>query len=466
MNTIEFKNYRCYSHLKLEFGEQITILFGENASGKTTILRGLRAAMSAFFAGFSDDNTRFFGITKDDFTKLSQDDVTLFYQPVSIGFISHNSIEYPELLTPSLLPIDFIGAQLEKESPKNNRTLVTGIKELKQYSAKLFKTTFDLESKTQVKSLPLFAAFSTEDIHSSRKLNIKQFKEYNQRPSFGYFECLFGDGFLNYWIKRLIVLEEGQKSLSEITCVKQQLMRVLGPEGCNILTDISVRPQKGEVYFTLSDGREVESSVLSDGHARLINIVMDLAFRCMILNKGIYNGESCERTVGTVLIDEIDLHLHPRLQSRILPALCSAFPKLQFIVTTHAPMVLSGVDTTSEGVTETLESFTDKTTGTTQRVKTRVYKLSYDKEQGYQVLPASTYGLDASAILKMEMDVEPRDEKMQQRLNEIRELIDGDEYKKARPMIDNLRTKYGDSIPEISEMEAMLNFHIDMDEED
>ena len=54
-------------------------------------------------------------------------------------------------------------------------------------------------------------------------------------------------------------------------------------------------------------------------------------------------GNVCKETEGIVLIDEVDLHLHPTWQQRIIGDLKEIFPKVQFIVTTHAPAVISTV---------------------------------------------------------------------------------------------------------------------------
>ncbi len=77
---------------------------------------------------------------------------------------------------------------------------------------------------------------------------------------------------------------------------------------------------------------------LSDGFSAIIEIVSELIMRMENKSSKIYEIE------GIVLIDEIETHLHIDLQKKILPFLTSFFPKIQFIVTTHSPFVLSSVD--------------------------------------------------------------------------------------------------------------------------
>ena len=91
------------------------------------------------------------------------------------------------------------------------------------------------------------------------------------------------------------------------------------------------------------DGHEAPWSELSDGYHVFIALVADIARRAVMLNE--FDGaEAPARVEGVVLIDEIDLHLHPRWQRVALPRLREAFPRLQFIISTHSPQVLSSAE--------------------------------------------------------------------------------------------------------------------------
>jgi AAA15 family ATPase/GTPase len=79
-------------------------------------------------------------------------------------------------------------------------------------------------------------------------------------------------------------------------------------------------------------------NTLSEGYAALLNIVMELMLRMDAKNRKAYDAQ------GLVLIDEIETHLHLDLQKKVLPFLIAIFPKIQFVVTTHSPFVLSSVE--------------------------------------------------------------------------------------------------------------------------
>ena len=423
LKNLSFSNFRCFEDYRLDFKNGINLLFGANASGKTTILRGMKIAMSSFFSGFSDINTRFIGIANGDFMSEVRNDIESLERPVTIGY------EFSDF-----------GNLVLSRSGKKNRTSIAGIKHLRDASKRLYQQLANEDDGSI--ALPLFAAFSTEDIHSTRKLDKSIFTKYFQPRSFGYYECLQGDGFFDYWMHRLLVLAEGQKSLMEIDVVENAIAKALGPDGCNIIQGMSIRPMKKKVYFHYVDGREVEASNLSDGYKRLVNIVTDLSIRCCLLNSKKYGLDCCNQTSGTVLIDEVDQHLHPELQSVVLESLHATFPELQFVVTSHAPMVMSSVMTNSEN---------------------EVLLLQYE-DNNYTASPISTYGLDATTILEMYMGRKARVAKVENKLKQLFDLIDSEQYPEAKAMLNQLTQEFGDTLPEMIQARTMLEFNMESDD--
>jgi predicted ATP-binding protein involved in virulence len=157
----------------------------------------------------------------------------------------------------------------------------------------------------------------------------------------------------------------------------------------------------------------------------------------MLLNKGIYGLKACAKTEGTVLIDEIDLHLHPTLQSVVMKGLQNAFPKLQFIITSHAPMIMTGIPLAGDN---------------------KIIKLTYSKVEGYGAKEINTYGLDASTIIQAILGVTPRSLEVEERLGTLFGFIDNDEYEKASEKLIEMRKQFDNNLPELSKAEAMLNF--------
>ncbi len=97
-------------------------------------------------------------------------------------------------------------------------------------------------------------------------------------------------------------------------------------------------------FYVNGDGerKELSFNQLSDGYRNVIGMVADIAYRCIQLNPHLKENVIKE-TEGIVLIDEIDLHLHPNWQRRIVSDLKNAFPKVQFIATTHSPFIIQSL---------------------------------------------------------------------------------------------------------------------------
>jgi predicted ATP-binding protein involved in virulence len=97
-----------------------------------------------------------------------------------------------------------------------------------------------------------------------------------------------------------------------------------------------------EMVISHPEQGELPVAMLSDGVRSMLGLVADIAFRAAKLNPNL-GPYAAQETRGVVLIDEVDMHLHPAWQQRVLGQLMEAFPKIQFIVSTHSPQVLSSV---------------------------------------------------------------------------------------------------------------------------
>jgi predicted ATP-binding protein involved in virulence len=268
MEKIELINYRCFEHLELSFASGVTLLVGDNASGKTTLIRAIGACLNSFFSGFSDENTRFFGLQKGDFRIVMDGDQLAGDLPIEVKF--------------TLLDKN---ASLILRSKKGTNASETSGTYLKLWL--VFAEGMVTRERPKL-SLPLFAAFFNLRHSRHRKLSDEPFKRDFHKRSFGYYECLQGDGLPRLLDARLLVLREGEIGDMEVEGVIQALIKMLGKDGCGILHDIKVRPRQGKVDYHLIDGRVTNTENLSDGFRRLVNIGMDLAFRCMLLNMRIY----------------------------------------------------------------------------------------------------------------------------------------------------------------------------------
>lgn len=173
------------------------------------------------------------------------------------------------------------------------------------------------------------------------------------------------------------------------------------------------------------DGSPLYLDQLSDGERRLILLVGDVARRMAILNPHLDDPTS---SPGVLLADEIDLHLHPGWQRRVMPALRAAFPKVQLMVTTHSPQVLASVP--SEAVV---------------------------MMKDFKFLPGhpKTFGRDTNTLLDTVFEVPERPEEIMAKLKRLYDLLD-DHTAEARGIFEELRKTLEHDDPELARIETLL----------
>ncbi len=131
--------------------------------------------------------------------------------------------------------------------------------------------------------------------------------------------------------------------LSALSAVREAVAAVLAPTGWMA---IDWDPDNDCVVVEHREGQRLPLAWLSSGIRSTIALTADLAYRCARLNPHL-RSEAAQATPGIVLIDEVDLHLHPSWQQQVVALLMEAFHQCQFVLTTHSPQVLSTVDSES-----------------------------------------------------------------------------------------------------------------------
>lgn len=434
MKNIELYNFRCFRHLAIEFSQGINLLIGDNASGKTSLLWACKYAINSFFSGFSDNYTRWGSPVRDDFRKVVVGEKRMPTQSIRIDF----SFFEDDFKNHDDNALGSVTLSLICKSEKNIRPLISGLAPLRDYG-KALATNYLVRNQegrySQKIPLPVFVSFSTHGIHKRQKVVSKYFNEIQQQPSFGYYMCQSTDGLMPHWVRRLMILTEADGNPVERGIVIGALRRMFGPDGCGVIRDFDIRVNLKDVVCIFLDGRETPSAQLSDGYRRLFSIVIDIAFRCALLNSFIYGMDAAHKSRGTVIIDEIDLHLHPSLQAVVLNALQNTFPGLQFIVSSHAPMTMSGVE---------------------DNERNRVLYMEYENAEDYGVSQVDTFGMDISTLAETVLRVPSRNPEVKKEIDTLSAYIDDERYDEAKKLLVLLKDKFGDRIPELSGFDTQI----------
>jgi predicted ATP-binding protein involved in virulence len=185
----------------------------------------------------------------------------------------------------------------------------------------------------------------------------------------------------------------------------------------------NLRVRRSPLRMTINKkGQELIVDQLSDGEKCLLAMVGDLARRLAIANPSL---PAPLQGSGVVLIDEIELHLHPKWQREIIPALTRTFPNCQFIVTTHSPQVLSEVKPES------------------------IYILEKTDDGIIARRPESSFGRDSNRILEDLMDTPARPQEIKEKLLELFRLIAKGELNSARQLHQKIADEIGADEPEL-----------------
>lgn len=175
----------------------------------------------------------------------------------------------------------------------------------------------------------------------------------------------------------------------------------------------------------VKQGTELNVAQLSDGERNMLALVGDMARRLSVLNPCLANPNAGH---GVALIDEIDLHLHPRWQREIVGKLQRTFPNCQFIISTHSPQVLGELAAES------------------------IYLLRHGQDVGH---PQVSYGLTSGQVLEELMDAQARPAAVETQLSAIYENIERSNLSQAKALLTELQQR-APGIPEIAGAEALL----------
>ena len=167
---------------------------------------------------------------------------------------------------------------------------------------------------------------------------------------------------------------------------------------------------------------------LSHGERGILAVALDLIRRLSEANPGLQDPAT--EAGAVVLIDEIDLHLHPKWQRQITRKLTETFPRCQFIATTHSPQVIGEVE------------------------HDRIQILTEDGA----FPPTHSFGVDSSRVLEEIMEADPRTREVLDLLARIKGEIDGDAFGRARRSLDQLIDKVGSDDPEVTRIHTLLEF--------
>ena len=309
-------------------------------------------------------------------------------------------------------------------------------KEIVEYAAEYQKAIS--EGRTDI-YLPMVAYYGTGrlwDYHRQKRTDV--FKVSSRTN--GYIDCLDGtanvklmmDWFQIMTINKYQRQEENLESNPELDTVYLAMEKCL--TNLSGYSDVKIRYNMGtqelDVYYSEQDKQRMRIPLnqLSDGYKGMISLVADIAYRMATLNPQL-GTEVLSKGDGVVLIDEVDLHLHPAWQQKVIDNLMNIFPKVQFIVSTHAPAIISSV-------------------------KTDKLRILSNKE--VCMTANQVYGKDVNSVMKEIMGVNDRPDQFVELFEKFYRLLSEKKYDEAGAVLDKLDEERGYHDPEIVKCRVKL----------
>lgn len=315
-------NYRCFGNATVNFDDKITLFVGVNGVGKTSILD----AMAQFIQSCTSDNMPQMVLEKKDFNKNAKSVNIQFTMEVECK-IQNEKNEKTK-----------IGFSFTDNEFKNDKFTKTE----NNLSFAIVSSNIEHEEKL-LKNKNVFVYYKLDRSDNKNISNKKGNKK----------DIIFAPGAdlkkALAWFDQLDTDEAREMRDENNWGTKNPVLETVREAICKIFPDgkyTRPRIKKSELHLTnIEDGNDYSIWQLSDGYRAMVALIMDLAYRVVTAQKSNFleADKSPLQAPGVVLIDELELHLHPSWQQIAATRLQEIFPNIQFICTTHSPQVVTSV---------------------------------------------------------------------------------------------------------------------------
>lgn len=336
IDKLEIRNFRCFEHLIVEFHPRLNVFVGINGSGKTAILESLKLGIIGAIGEIKEVVPQKTTGSGYSFDPKKDPRLTVFERGEWVES-DHVEIRLDGVLRNNDLPLSW-SRILKKVNVRFSH--VNYFDAIKPF----FNTLYQAYQSNTDQEFPLFAYYSTgrlflESNDTGVEINGKRIQGYVNASTAKSSQFLFKKWFEKSERGQGNYRRHGVKfDFSAFEKVKQVISGFI--PGCKGIFFDETRFK--EVVFVFDDGQILPYSMLSDGTRNLVAMASDLSLRAAVLNPWL--GDKINTVGGVVLIDEVDLHLHPSWQRIVVPALLNAFPNVQFFITTHSPMTLAALE--------------------------------------------------------------------------------------------------------------------------
>ncbi len=424
INNLKIENFRRFSLLEIGFHSNLTVIVARNGQGKTTVLDAATAALGTFVGAFDLGKAKHIDLKDARYQRqLNRPEGEQVF-PVRL----EAKLDKPALTV------------LRELTGKKNKTTVKGAADITHYGKQLMQQVSELKDV----DLPVVSYYGSGRLWNTHK-TVSRKSVLSESRTMGYEDCLTSASSfkqVQQWMSKATYAALQQKEMPEysdyklsdqLDGIKQVVNRVLAEEGWSNFHFSLIHE---ELAMHHEDHGVLPVSLLSDGVRAMVSLTADLAWRCAKLNPHL-GIDAPTKTQGIVFIDEVDMHLHPSWQQRVIQTLQSAFHNVQFIVTTHSPQVLS----------------------TVPKECIRVLGTNAEGDDMAATPRAFSYGEPSNDVLQAIMHVDPQPPVPEKKkLDELTSLVEQDEYQsdRAKQLLVELRKALNEHHPQLLKIERSI----------
>lgn len=324
ISRLKLKNFKCFEDREFSFGSRFNLIIGDNATGKTTLLDGVSVGLGSLFLGMPDPASA---------RSIHRDEVRL-------ASYRHGDVWTAEPWCP--VRVTCAGEVAGRHGEWTRGLYKLDGRTTRYEAAWIRREAAQLTESVRMGEpiiLPVASYYGTGRLW----MQLRQREVETLRPDtrfIGYLDCLNPASDVKRllaWFKtqEFVALQRGTPGMT-LEAARRAILDCVG-DARHVGFDVA----RDELMIRFDD-KSLPFRALSDGYRNMVAMAADIARRCATLNPHL-GADAALETPGVVLIDEVDLHLHPRWQRRVVDDLLRAFPRIQFFGTTHSPFIIQSL---------------------------------------------------------------------------------------------------------------------------
>ncbi len=416
IDRVRIENFDGFKMCEFHLDSHFNLLIGDNAAGKSSAADALAVAVGSWFLGIRG-----------------------YAKPLGIGtsevrveahrFGDRWSFEkqFPSRIEASghVLGTDLTWARvLRRERGRTSSVEARSLSSAAQQAEKRVRSGHDV-------TLPLICTYGTERLwyestHRKRKREETANRTLPSRFD-GYRDCIdfvIQESDLLEWVRAEVSTgEQLREETTALATFKNAITQCV--EGA---TDFYYDPRYKDAVVVMGDQTCLFQN-LSDGQRIMLTLIGDLARRAITLNPQM-GKDVLRQTNGVVIIDELDLHLHPKWQRHVIQDLKTTFPKIQFVATTHSPQLIG------------------------EALPHEIRRIDGDQV----TVPRRSYGIDSSRILEEVMNTTRRNSMVRDLLSQVFEAIEKEDFITARERLSEVEKKLGPDDSDVTRARTLMSF--------